>query len=284
METSELTIKELRHAFCTLKSNKSADFDEISINVVKRIFDAIESPLCYIFNLSFKDGVFPCKLKIARVTPIYKAGNYRPISILPCFSKLLERIMYNRLYTYFTKHDILYKKQFGFQTNHSTAHTIIQLVQELMHSFDENKFTLGVFIDLSKAFDTVNHEILITKLENYGVRGSNIKWFSNYLEGRKQFICFGEKNTELENITYGVPQGSILGPLLFLIYINDIYKSSDILNFILFADDTNLFFSHKDIKHLFNTVNIELAKIQEWFKANKLSLNTGKTKYTYHFL
>ena len=148
---------------------------------------------------------------------------------------------------------------------------IIQLVQELMHSFDENKFTLRVFIDLSKAFDTVNHEILITKLENYGVRGSNIKWYSNYLEGRKQFICFGEKNTELENITCGVSQGSILGPLLFLIYINDIYKSSDILNFILFADDTNLFFSRKDIKHLFNTVvNIELAKIQEWFKADKL--------------
>ena len=122
---------------------------------MSRIFDAIESPLCYIFNLSFKDGVFPCKLKIARVTPIYKAGdeftlsNYRPISNLPCFSKLLERIMYNRLYTYFTKHDILYKKQFGFQTNHSTAHAIIQLVQELMHSFDENKFTLGVFIDLN---------------------------------------------------------------------------------------------------------------------------------------
>ena len=103
---------------------------------------------------------------------------------------------------------------------------------------------------------------------------------SNYLEGRKQFICFGEKNTELENITCGVPQGSLLRPLRFLIYINDIYKSSDILNFILFADDTNLFFSHKDIKHLFNIVNIELAKIQEWFKANKLSLNTGKTKYT----
>ena len=100
-----------------------------------------------------------------------------------------------------------------------------------MHSFDENKFTLGVFIGLSKAFDTVNHEILITKLENYGVRGSNIKWYSNYLEGKKQFICFDEKNTELENITCGVPQSSILGPLLFLIYINDIYKSSDILNF-----------------------------------------------------
>ena len=287
MDNTEISLKELLVAFSSLKSNKSAGYDDISVDVVKKVFNLIQSPLLYIFNLSLKHGVFPEKLKIARVTPVFKTGekstvsNYRPISILPCFSKLLERIMYNRLYVYLQKNNILHEKQFGFQSNHSTDHAISQLISEILHSFDENKFTLGVFIDLSKAFDTVNHQILIRKLDHYGIKGTNQKWFNDYLSNRKQFISYDNKTTEMERITCGFPQGSILGPLLFLIYINDLHNLPEILNFILFTDDTNLFFSHKNIKIMFETVNKELNRIHKWFKANKLSLNSGKTKYMF---
>ena len=189
--------------------------------------------------------------------------------------------MYNRLYTFLCKHNILYKKQFGFQAGHSTDHAIIHLVNEILQSFNENKYTLGVFIDLSKAFDTVDHTILLAKLENYGVKHTNLKWFRSYLSSRKQVICYEGNKTDYENIICGVPQGSILGPLLFLIYINDLHTSSKVLNSILFADDTNLFYSHQNINTLFETVNKELLHLNEWFKANKLSLNTVKTKYTF---
>ena len=171
-------------------------------------------------------GIVPNKLKIARVTPIHKAGentdvsNYRPISVLPCFSKILERIMYNRLFDYLNKHNMLYNRQFGFQKANSTDHAIIQLADQLIESFNNNKFTIGVFIDLSKAFDTVDHQILLKKLKHYGVVGNNLKWFQSYLSNRKQFIKFNQtEETNTLNIKCGVPQGSILGPLLFLLYI-----------------------------------------------------------------
>ena len=141
-------------------------------------------------------------------------------------------------------------------------------------------FTLRVFIDLSKAFDTVNHEILINKLKHYGVWNTSLNWFKSYLSSRKQFITYDHENTTIKNITCGVPQGYILRPLLFLLYVNDLYKTSDLLN-PMFADHTNLFYSHSNIDTLFKTVNKELNYINEWFKANKLSLNISKTKYTF---
>ena len=284
----DVSEKELEDAFCSLKINKSPGFDDISSNVVKNAYHIIKHPLRYIFNLSIKYGEFPEKLKIARITPVFKSddvtalNNYRPISVLPCFSKLLERIMYNRLYNFLREHNLLYDKQFGFQASHSTDHAIIELTNQIYNSFNENKFTLGVFIDLSKAFDTVNHDIIITKLKYYGVKNTNIKWFKSYLSSRKQFIAYDQaEQTSMTNIICGVPQSSILGPLLFLIYVNDLYKASTILNPIMFADDTNLFHSHSDIKTLFQIVNKELTNINKWFQANKLSLNAKKTKYTF---
>ena len=150
-------------------------------------------------------------------------SNYRPISVLSCFSKILERIMYNRLYQYLTENKIFYHKQFDFQTGHSTEHAIVQLVDQILESFEHNKYNLGLFIDLSKAFDTVNHLILLKKLELYGVTDRNHSWLKNYLLNRKQFIQINEEeNTELETITCAAPQDSILGPLLFLLYVNDL--------------------------------------------------------------
>ena len=285
MEKDKLTLDELKTAFNTLKSNKSVGIDDIDINLFKTVFDIIENHLLYIFELTFTTGSFPQSLKIARITPIFKSGdrtslsNYRPISILPCVSKLLERIMYNRLFKHLLKNTILCTNQFGFQKGHSTDHAVLALTNEILKNFDKDHFTLGVFVDLSKAFDTVNHEILIDKLEHYGIRNKNLEWFKSYLTNRKQCVSSNSNHSKLLRISCGVPQGSILGPLLFLLYINDLATVSNVIKTILFADDTSLFHSDKCLKSLFNVVNYELTKITEWFVANKLSLNTIKTKY-----
>ena len=225
-------------------------------------------------------------MKIARVTPIFKGGeksdlgNYRLISLLCCLSKILEKIMYNRLYKHLLNNNILYQKQFGFQENHSTDHAIIQLVDQISNSFEKNHFTLGVFMDLSKAFDTVDHVILLKKLDHYAIKGGNLLRLKSYINIHGQFIRYNNSNMSFANISCGVPQGSILGPLLFLLYINVLPNASPVLDPIMHADDTNLFYSNNDIETLFSTVNMELEKISEWFKANKLSLNIKKTNYT----
>nr|XP_047146326.1 uncharacterized protein LOC124819147 [Hydra vulgaris] len=247
MNELEITPDELKNAFNTLQENKSPGLDNISVNVVKNVYNVIEYPLLHICNLSLKNGVFPDQLKLAKVVPIFKSGdnsiasNYRPISILPCISKILERIMHNRLNNYLVNHHLLNSNQYGFQKHHSTEHAVGKLVNEILNG------------------------------------NNNLKWFRSYLNNRKQALSYNNTVTRLEDITCGVPQGSILGPLLFLVYINDIYLSSNILNFVLFADDTQVFFSHTNISLLFNTVNQELENLNEWFKANKLSLNVEKT-------
>ena len=178
--------------------------------------------------------------------------NYRPISVLLCFLKILERIIYSRLYSFFSEDNILYKKQFGFQKQHSTDHAIVHLVNEIFKSFENNCYTLSVFIDLTEAFDTVDHNILLKKLFHYGVRGNNLKLLQSYLQNRKQYIaCENFSKTEFKNVVYGVTQVSILGPLLFLIFINDLCHLTPLLEAILFADDTNLFYLHNNVKELF---------------------------------
>ena len=287
MSSDALSVSELKEAFYSLKTNKSPGYDEVSFNIVGKCFGELNDPLKYLFGLSLKDGVFPDHLKIAKVTPLFKSGdpanisNYRPISVLPCFSKILERIMYNRLYKYMTENNLLYPKQFGFRNGHSTDHAIAQLVDQIHESFEKDQYTLGVFIDLSKAFDTVDHSILLEKLEIYGVNESNLDWFRSYLTGRQQYIKIDENlETHRQNIVCGVPQGSILGPLLFLLYVNDLPNSSTYLDPVMFADDTNLFLANRSIQELFSIANKELNKISDWFTANKLSLNVTKTKFS----
>ena len=182
------------NAFLTFEAIKSPGYDDINFNVVKKCFGEINEPLKHLFNLSLENGIFPEKMKIAKVIPPFKNAdpenitNYRPISVLPCFSKMFKRIMYNRLYKYLCEKKLLYSKQFGFQKGHSTDYAIVHLVDKIYESFENDNYTLGVFIDLSKAFDTADHSILLKKLEMYGVNTTNLTWFASYLNGRKQYI------------------------------------------------------------------------------------------------
>lgn len=204
-------------------------------------------------------------------------SNYRPISLLPLISKILEKIMYHRLFSFIKQYNILYSKQYGFQKGKSTEMAILDLQSCIIDKMADGEIPCSIFLDFAKAFDTVNHDILIQKLKHYGIRGPAYEWFKSYLSNRKQCICIGDQCSDLALIKHGVPQGSVLGPLLFLLYINDITASSSLLKFFLFADDTCLFFSHKSKDSLVTIVNDELAKISEWLTANKLSLNTSKS-------
>ena len=206
----ELTMEEFESAFNSIKKNKACGFDEINPNVIKSSFNELVVPIFHIFKLSLKTGCFPDKLKIAKITPLFKSGetdllnNYRPISVLPVFSKILERIMYNRVYKHISDNSLLYEKQFGFQKECSTEHAILQLAKEIYESFDKKQFTLGVFLDLSKAFDTVNHDILLNKLTSFGIQGSYIDWFKSYLYNRQQYISYDNKKSKIKTVTCGV--------------------------------------------------------------------------------
>jgi hypothetical protein len=252
---------------------------------VKESIDLIIEPLTHIINLSISSGIVPDLMKIARVIPLFKSGdhrlvqNYRPVSVLPIFSKLLERIVYNRITNYINKHNILFDNQYGFRKNHSTSLALLHLYDKITSAIDRKEFTIGIFLDLSKAFDTVNHDILFDKLEHYGLRGLALDWIKNYFCNRLQYVQYNDTYSISKSTQCGVPQDSIIGPLLFLLYINDLCNVSNILDLILFADDTNVFYSHKDKSHLMNKINREIDKLNEWFKANKLSINIKKSNY-----
>ena len=280
-------IHEILEIVRSLKCSKSSGYDELSVFLLKQIIHFIASPLLHIFNLSLSQGIFPDPLKIAKIIPIYKKddqsniANYRPISLLPSISKILEKIAYKRLYSFLNMNNLLIPNQYGFRKNHSTDYAILQLSDKIIDSIAKKEHTVGVFMDLSKAFDTMDHCILIRKLKTYGVRGTVLSWFEDYLRNRQQYVIFKSKKSNISTVKCGVPQGSILGPLLFLIYMNDIVNASPLLTYVLFADDTNVFYSHTDLNILITTLNLELNKLSSWFKSNKLSLNINKTNCMY---
>ena len=273
----------------SLESKASQDMFGVSNNLIKKVIDDIALPLTHIFNLSLQSGIIPDELKIAKVIPIFKLNskdaellsdmsNYRPISLLPIFSKILEKIVALKLTKYLNANNLLYKHQYGFQKQKSTIHPIIHLLNEIIKNSNEKKVSIGVFCDLKKAFDCCSHRILLIKLAKLGVRSKELKWFENYLNNRQQFVHVNDENSNMRFISKGVPQGSILGPLLFLIYINDLAQCTNLFT-LLFADDTTFLISGKNMSEVVESLNIELKKISYWFRTNELSLHPSKTQF-----
>ena len=270
-----------------LKSNISKSVGPYSIPtcLIKCLYSCLSRPLVDLYNWSFQCGIVPDKFKVARVIPIFKSGdqtclgNYRPISLLSLFNKILEKLMYRRLISYIEKKNILFQNQFGFQGKHSTTQAVILMTDRIQKAIEDKQYSCGIFLDFSKAFDTVDHQILLHKLEAYGIRGIVNEWLKSYLQNRRQFTTTGSMRSEEKIVKYGVPQKSALGPLLFLLYINDFKNCSDLFDFHSFADDSNLFFAHKNLKYLEQLVNLHLSNIHTWLCANKLSLNIKKTNY-----
>ena len=280
-----VTTHEIEDEISNLNPSKSTGPYSLPTKILKILKSLLSGPLTCLFNCSFSTGVVPSKLKVARVIPVHKNGpravisNYSPISLLSVFNKILEKLMYNRLITFLEKNQVLFNGQFGFRSNHSTLHAILLIADKIQKAIERNQYSCGIFLDLSKAFDTVNHTILIKKLEYYGIRGIAKDWFCSYLSNRKQLVSIGNVTSDLKPITCGVPQGSVLGPLLFLLYINDFSKSAPDLDFHLFADDSNLFCSHKSLQCLEAKVNVELNNVNNWLCVNKLSLNIDKSNF-----
>ena len=279
-----ITESEVTDILLSLK-NSSAGYDEIPAHILIQNTILYIKPLTHLVNSSINKGIFPDELKIAKVIPIFKSGNkesienYRPISILSVFTKVFEKVMYKHLINFVDKNDILYKYQFGFRRQHSTNHAVITLVEKITNALDKGKVVVGCFLDLKKAFDTVNHRILISKLRKYGIRGHILQWFESYLKNRKQFVQIKNFKSQIKSPTCGVPQGSILGPLLFILYINDLANVSDVLFPILFADDTSVYIEADKESDLIKTLNEELAKLNIWLNANKLTINIAKSHY-----
>ena len=284
---NKVTIKSVQEMLNSLLTGKATGLDNISAKLLKVASPVIAESLCVIFNKSVETGIFPTEWKKAKVFPVHKKddksdpNNYRPISVLPTIAKLLERLIYDQLYDYLTRNNLLTKHQSGFRSLHSTVTALLDATNEWYFIIDQGRTNAVVFIDLAKAFDCVSHEILLRKLELYGISGLTLDWFKSYLHEREQICVIGDSSSKLRTITCGVPQGSILGPLLFLIYVNDLPACLKYSTARMFADDTNITTSNRSSVRLHRQLNHDLGNIQYWLLANRLSLNVLKTEYMY---
>lgn len=286
------TEGEVQNVIRSIKNTKSEGWDEVPVVILKENAEVLSTVLCHLINRTMQEGMFPDLLKIANVQPVFKKGdpsdvnNYRQIAILSNISKIFEKILHNRLSTYFEEKQLITMAQNGFRKNKSTIRTIYQTLTNIFDSFNNNEITVGVFLDLSKAFDSIRHDILLDKLERYGVRGITLQLIQSYLTDRKQCLTELDTNTGLmmksqyATITKGVPQGSILGPLLYIIYTNDLPHciEQDRVHLEMYADDTSLVFRDINELRIRQTIQDILRKTEEWFSINNLTLNIGKTE------
>jgi hypothetical protein len=249
-----------------LKNKPSTGYDQIGLDIIKKTIYSIIKPLSFIINQCFDQGIFPNALKIAQITPIFKTGNksdianYRPISVLSSFSKIFEKAISIRLISFLDKNYILSRpnQQFGFRKKHSTHMALLDFYDKVTESIESNNYTVGIFIDLQKAFDTIDHSILIKNLDYYGIRGTANILLRSYLTNRKQCVKFNNTISSPQNVLCGVPQGSILGPILFILYTNDLQNCLSFLHPILFADDTNLIASANTWEKIVSQINNDL--------------------------
>ena len=280
---------EIKSFIMLMPSKTSSGFDDISNTLLKKIVNSIVVPLCIIFNKSLQSGIFPELMKKADISPLYKSklendtNNYRPISLLLTISKVLEKIVYKRTYSFMEKSGRIYHSQYGFRSQHSCENAVSELVSEITKGFQNGFYTAALFLDLSKAFDTLEHSVLLSKLEKYGIRGICLDWFKSYLSNRQIRVkCHVASSGKLEyseyqTVNYGTPQGSCLGPLIFLLFTNDLYQHLKHCSSILFADDTTLYKVHRNLTYLRWCLQDDMNTLVDWFKANKLTLNVEKT-------
>ena len=277
--TEDFVYKEL----CSLNISKSMGLDGIPAKFLKDAAPILKIPITFLINLSISEGTVPDDLKMAKVKPLYKKNdrlkpeNYRPVSILSIVSKILEKAVYKQLEKFLISNNLLFEFQSGFRSSFSTDSCLIHLIDHIKTQTAKGLFTGMVLLDLQKAFDTVDHTILCEKLKVIGVR--SISWFESYLTNRKQVVSVNGVVSEVCNITCGVPQGSLLGPLLFLIYVNDVQSSIDSdCKVLIYADDTAILFSHRDPGVISQKLSRMLESCHEWLTDNKLSLHLGKTE------
>ena len=272
-----------------LPNKNSSGHDNVNNNLLKELKSCIVTPLTIIFNKSLTEDVFSTTMKKADVVPLHKGGtydlknNYRPISLLLTMSKILEELVYKRTYNYLDSNDLLLKSQYGFQANHSCEHAIGELVGNITKNYENSKHTIAVFLDLSKAFDMISHNMLLKKLDLYRIHGIAHEWFQHYLSNRQMRVKCKSGNppetcySTYCRLEYGALQGSCLGPLLFMIFVNDLSLNLEHVDCILFADNTTIYFGHKNMTYLEWCIMEDLENISDWFKANFLTLNLSKT-------